>query len=271
MIIVAGQTGLPGLTRPVHPAANPATTEIQPRPFSYRAVGEFLRDGVPVDGPLVQVENPALLTIMTYQVSTADYAQCVTDGACRSAEPRRPRAGEVPVTGVSFNDAQAYADWLSQATGQHWRLPTIQEWAFAAGSRAVDHALPRPTDAANPADRWLLAYKQASALSADGAAAPEVRGSFGVNELGVADLAGTLWEWTASCNSRVILDGENRVVSTLESCGVRYLEGRHRTPMSAFVRDARGGGCSAGLPPDNLGFRLVRERNWSAALLDLFR
>jgi hypothetical protein len=30
-------------------------------------------------------------------------------------------------------------------------------------------------------------------------------------------------------------------------------------PMSAFVQDARGGGCSMGIAPDNLGFRLVRE------------
>jgi hypothetical protein len=33
--------------------------------------------------------------------------------------------------------------------------------------------------------------------------------------------------------------------------------------MTGFLRDARGGGCSVGTPPDNLGFRLVREdRSW---------
>ena len=32
--------------------------------------------------------------------------------------------------------------------------------------------------------------------------------------------------------------------------------------MSAFVSDAIGGGCSVGVPPDNLGFRLVRETGW---------
>jgi hypothetical protein len=29
--------------------------------------------------------------------------------------------------------------------------------------------------------------------------------------------------------------------------------------MSNFIRDAMTGGCSAGVPPDNLGFRLVRD------------
>ena len=44
-----------------------------------------------------------------------------------------------------------------------------------------------------------------------------------------------------------------------ENCGVRVVEGRHRTYVSDFIRDARGGGCAVGAPPSNLGFRLVRE------------
>ena len=39
--------------------------------------------------------------------------------------------------------------------------------------------------------------------------------------------------------------------------------------MSAFVRDARTGGCSVGAPPDNLGFRLVKERNWWWQIADV--
>ena len=41
--------------------------------------------------------------------------------------------------------------------------------------------------------------------------------------------------------------------------------------MSTFVRDGRSGGCSVGAPPDNLGFRLVKERPWYAPLLELAR
>jgi len=43
------------------------------------------------------------------------------------------------------------------------------------------------------------------------------------------------------------------------NCGVRVVEGRHRTYVTDFIRDARGGGCAFGAPPSNLGFRLVRE------------
>lgn len=35
---------------------------------------------------------------------------------------------------------------------------------------------------------------------------------------------------------------------TAADCGVRVVEGRHRTYMTDFVRDARAGGCSGGTP-----------------------
>ena len=40
---------------------------------------------------------------------------------------------------------------------------------------------------------------------------------------------------------------------------MRVVEGNHRTYMSNFIRDPRGGACSAGAPPSNIGIRLVRE------------
>jgi formylglycine-generating enzyme required for sulfatase activity len=151
---------------------------------------------------------------------------------------------------------------LSNRTGQVWRLPSIEEWAFAAGSRAVDHALGLETDATDPAQRWLLAYEREAEFSDDGPARPEALGTFGVNEFGVADLSATVWEWTTTCASRTALDEAGTVLTHVETCGVRYLEGRHRTPMSTFVGDALSGGCSVGVPPDNFGFRLVHETSW---------
>jgi formylglycine-generating enzyme required for sulfatase activity len=250
--------------------AAPATVTIMPRAYSYRAGGDFIRDGAPVDGPLLTVEQPAPIEIMTHQVSAVDYARCVADGDCESAEPRRRGEGNVPVTGVSFRDANDYAAWLSRATGATWRLPTVAEWAFAAGSKATDHALGVETDPQDPAERWLAFYEKEAALGDSALRAPEPLGAFGVNEYGVADLAGSVWEWTATCGSRTTLGASGEPLRQLESCGVRFLEGRHRTPMNVFVRDAMGGGCSVGVPPDNLGFRLVRERGAFDSLLGLF-
>ena len=200
------QTGIWQALRSTNPALAPAVTTIPAHAYSYRSAGDFLRDGVPVDGPLVTETAPHTLDIMTYPVSAADYARCVAATACLAAEPRRRSKGNVPVTGVSFDDATAYATWLSAQTGEAWRLPTVAEWTFAAGSKASDTALARDTNAANPAERWLALYEKEAALGANALAAPQPLGGFGTNEFGVADLAGTVWEWTATCGGRTSLD-----------------------------------------------------------------
>ena len=203
-LVIGQQVGLPALFAPATAGMTPQTVRIAPRPYSYRAPGDYLRAGVPVDGPRIEVAAPASLEIMNYEVSAADYQRCVDDDACHPAEPQRKSkpAGDVPVAGVSFDDTQDYAAWLSRMTGETWRLPSIAEWAFAAGSQGIDDALQEETDAGNPADRWIAFYEKEAALGVGNTSAlPEPAGAFGKNEFGVADLTGTVWEWTSTCNT----------------------------------------------------------------------
>jgi formylglycine-generating enzyme required for sulfatase activity len=106
--------------------------------------------------------------------------------------------------------------------------------------------------------------------------APQPIGAFGLNSNGLLDVGGNVWEWTSSCFVRATLDGEAmRVTNT--NCGVRVVEGAHRTYMTDFIRDPRTGGCAAGVPPANLGFRLVVEAEhrgvWAIVgdIIDSFR
>ena len=251
----------------------PLTVEIAPRAFDYRDSGEFFRNGFAVDGPIKRLTVGRPLTIMKYQVTAADYGRCVADGACPAAEPgfAPDDAAAMPVTGVSYDDAVAYAGWLSARTGEVWVLPTDRDLAFAAGSRFPDDALGVDVNSTNPADRWLADYNREAARKASRDPVPQPLGRFGENEYGFADFAGNIWEWTDTCNRRVNLDKAGAVVDDVSSCGIYIASGKHRAALSSFVRNPKGGGCAVGVPPDNVGFRLMKDTRWYAPLLARLR
>ncbi len=245
------ENGRPGVVSAIE------TVEVRPGRFAYRVPGEFLEAGRPVDGPMHDRRMRGPVEIMAYQVSAAEYAACVADGACAPAEGAGA-APDRPATGVSYRDAIAYASWLSQKTGGNWRLPTDEEWTFAAAERFGDDAVGLDADdGANPALRWLAAYRNQSRPTQE--TALMTRGHFGANSNGLFDLSGNVWEWTSTCYARNRIDANGRIAEVTESCGVRVLGGLHRSYMSNFVRNGKSGGCAAGVAPDNLGFRLVRE------------
>ncbi|MDE2061737.1 MAG: SUMF1/EgtB/PvdO family nonheme iron enzyme [Bradyrhizobium sp.] len=236
------------------------TIALAPASFDYRAAGDFSRDGKPAANPLHNVRLANGLVIMKDQVTAAEYARCMADGACpRVALPSGSL--DVPIVGVNWHDATAYADWISQRTGIPHRLPTDEEWTFAAAEKARDESLPL-IDPADPAQAWIARYEAEAARAGPEIATPQPTGTFGVNSRGIADVAGNVWEWTNSCFLRVSLHGDTeRVTNT--NCGVRVVEGAHRTYMTDFIRDPKFGGCAAGVPPSNLGFRLVVDSRQS--------
>ena len=128
-----------------------------------------------------------------------------------------------------------------------------------AGSKYADDAVGRNSDPADPSQSWISQYEAESAKATAPDPAPHPQGHFGFNENGIIDLSGNVWEWTSTCYTRSTLSADGSVLSAIDNCGVRIVEGRHRAYMTDFVRDAKTGGCAVGAPPDNLGMRLVRE------------
>lgn len=249
-------------------AAAAETVRIERASLAYRMPGEFLNDGLPVNAPLVEIGVDRPFEIMKRQVTRGEYARCAAAGACKPLDGSG--APDLPATGVSWDDATAYALWLSQHTGEVWRLPSDREWALAAGSRYRDDVYTEISDPANPSRRWIATYDAEVARQQQVEAEVKPVGTFGENEHGLQDLAGNVWEWTDSCYVRRRTDAKTGQTTEIENCGVRIAEGRHRAYMSSFFRDPKAGACSVGIPPAHLGIRLVREdggamermRNW---------
>ena len=71
--------------------------------------------------------------ISKYEISVSNYNHyCKTSGKCGGVSAS---SASLPVTGVSLQQAKAYAAWVSQKTGYTYRLPTDKEWSYAANAQ----------------------------------------------------------------------------------------------------------------------------------------
>ncbi|NYT62598.1 SUMF1/EgtB/PvdO family nonheme iron enzyme [Alcaligenaceae bacterium] len=236
--------------------------------FSHYPAGDYLRNGNPVSPTPHMVRFEHDFQIMARHVSQAEYAACVSDGACKRLDKAQRDAisPDLPAVGISWRDATAYAAWLSARTGQNYRLPTYAEWVFAAGSAYKEEVIVDAADPNDPAQRWIAEYELETRRKASVDAKPKPFGTYGMNEAGLKDVAGNVWDWTDTCHARRHLDVTGDVAMPLaENCGIRVVAGRHRSYISDFIRDPKGGACSVGVPPSNLGLRLVLDTSGKGA------
>ena len=260
LVIAAAAATATVMLWPVSPQITdlPETVTIPAGPYYYRPSGDFRIGTRVVDAPRETRSANSDLEIMKYPVSERLYGLCVAAAVCKPTTT----AGltDTPQTDISYVDATDFARWYSDMTQAAWRLPTDDEWVRAAGERYVDAGLGISTEEDDPSIRWLANYRRL--VSKRGDSDPELhqQGHFGDNQLGVSDIAGNVWEWTESCflNGQLSQDGK-QILDQTSYCGVRAVQGKHRAFVVEFVRDAKVGGCAVGIPPDYLGFRLVRE------------
>lgn len=226
--------------------------------------------------PQHELRLPAF-EIGRYPVTNAEYAAFVESPEGKTSPPRhwetRPeshrREGEVPpelsshpVVNVTWQDAMAYCDWLSQQTGKKYRLPTEAEWEKAASWDAQTG-----TKWCYPwGDEWDATQCN---NKEDGPGHTTPVGQYspagGDSAYGVSDVAGNVWEWTLS------KWGRDRDKPTFgypydHSDGREALEGAEFRVLRGGCFYDGAGWCSTSarypneplLATDYIGFRVVR-------------
>ena len=96
-----------------------------------------------------------------------------------------------PVTNVSYRDVMEFIQKLNQKTGKTFRLPTEQEWEYAArgGSRIHGNVCYKYAGADNPSETAWTVYNSDRKTHSIGELFP--------NELGLYDMSGNVMEWCA--------------------------------------------------------------------------
>ena len=180
------------------------------------------RQGALTDEQPVRTVDISAFSMGRFEVTNAQYlAFCEATGY---TVPENPTGWgdylhampDHPVVDVGWDDAVAYADWLSQVTGRTHRLPTEAEWEYAAragrsgeiwvwgdewdsgAANTADFHAGEQTGREAWRDWWNTTGKQLSESQPMTTAV----GSFPPNAWGLYDLAGNVWEWTSDWYAR---------------------------------------------------------------------
>jgi formylglycine-generating enzyme required for sulfatase activity len=184
--------------------------------------------------------------------------------------PGFSQSAQDPVVCVNWNDANAYAKWLSQRTGANYRLPSEAEWEYAARagtttSRYWGEASEKACQFANVYDQvGEEAYRSGweAHQCSDGQANTAPVGSYYPNGFGLYDMLGNVWEWGADCwfdnYEGAGRDTSARRAPEGEGCAERVVRGGGWLYGPADVRSANRFGLRPDGAGDNLGFRLAR-------------
>lgn len=162
--------------------AEPEMTTIPPGTYQQGAQGTISSEK-PVHEVTINI-----FAIGKYEVTFEEYDRYVElTGARRPADHDWGRERR-PVIYVSWNDAVAYAKWLSQATGKRYRLPTESEWEYAARSGGKDEMFAGTSDLSQLADYAVFEKDKTEPV-----------GSKKPNGLGLYDMSGNADELVEDC------------------------------------------------------------------------
>ncbi len=144
--------------------------------------------------PVREVRIPQPFALSKHEVTFGEWEACVASGGCNGYRPGDADwgRGRRPVIKVSWRDAKAYASWLSEETGERYRLPSESEWEYAARAGAVTKY-----SWGNEISRNRANCEGCGSRWDNDRTVPV--GSFAANAFGLHDMHGNVQEWVEDC------------------------------------------------------------------------
>lgn len=178
-----------------------------------------------------------------------------------------------PVMCVSWDDANAYLQWLSKTTGKHYRLPTDAEWEYAgrAGSTSKYGVSDDEKALCGYGNIWDASgmrafvrdkkYQPKPMACDDGVEYTSIVGTYKPNAFGLYDMLGNVSEWTQDCDRDNYFgsatDGSAWIA---ENCMMRSRRGSTYGPGDTQIA-FRGHGGQSNRSSLGEGFRFVEVIN----------
>ena len=241
------------------------------------------------ENPLHGVTIAYPLAVGAFPVTRREYAAFVRDTghqgrACEHLDGERfePRPGVTwrnpfpqtptdPVACVNWDDAHAYARWLSAKTGGRYRLPSEAEWEYFAragsqGAHNWEGSVAQQCRWANAADRSAKGKRPQLAAVApcdDGFAETSPVGRFTSNAFGLFDVLGDVLQWTEDCYQATYdgapTDGAPRKGCAGPMSDQKVIRGEGLDGPPLYLRLASRDVERPWRRADDFGFRVVRE------------
>ncbi len=206
--------------------------------------------------PVHAVTLATPLALSRFEVTCEDFGRFASATGREPAEEPSCSAGPSdPAVNVSWNDAVAYAEWLSSETLKPYRLPSEAEWEYAARAGTITRY------------SWgsSIGVERANCSGCRSRANRDHRGtvtvgSFSANPWGLHDMHGNTWEWVSDCR----LDNyegaaDDASARTAANCEQRVLRGGSWRVNPSLVRAAQRGWGDESLRLDDVGIRVVVE------------
>ena len=230
-----------------------------------------------LEAPQREVTIGAPLAVGVYEVTFEEWDACVDAGGCGGHTPGDEGwgRGRLPVINVNWEDAQTYVRWLSQESGQSYRLLSDAEWEYVARAGTTTprfwpgepehcrHANGRDQDLArtNEGRAWMAEYDQMEpAQCSDGHVRTAPVGSYPANAFGLHDVLGNVNEWTHDCWNESHADAPaDGSVRTTGDCSSRALRGGSWLGAVRTLRSAFRIGYPAGNRFFSIGLRVARS------------